>query len=417
MSRWAFRFLLFYIVIMCVQPQNRFLFLHPLRIANLSFILAVIMHFMSLKEDDRPFIRLGPGTITAMALIIFSTISLFAGSMQTSSAWNTNNDLILKNAICLIMIEAMATTVQRVWAVQATLFFSVLWWIKGGLRLAASGATYQGDRLGGPSVSLIENPNGFAYLMTMMIPCYLYFFQQAKNKYIRWGCLAAALAGVYIVLQTGSRTGVIALVSVGVFLLPKYGSKHKLALTMSIAVIFIISTSVGAMNVERFKTIPLQIKEFFAEDKIEKDPSQMSMDEQSAWERKMKNKHTWALIKDNLVFGVGVNASEALMAEKFEHSAGQVHNEILYAGRQMGLIGMGIYVSFIVTLIYCGHRSQQAMKYLWPAAADLGWTLKMQGVVIITGGFFSPIPWNPISLILVGSASALWTNIKMQQYK
>ena len=417
MSTWAFRFLLFYIVILCVQPQNRFTFLHPLRIANLAFIISVLLHFMSLKETNRPFIRLGPATITALFLIIFSFISLYSGSMQTSSAWNANIDLIVKNSLCLIMVEAMATSVQRVWAVQATLFFSVLWWIKGGLRLAAAGATYQGDRLMGPSVSMIENPNGFAYLLTMMIPCFLYFFQQAKNKYIRWGCLASALAAVYIVLQTGSRTGLVALFAVGFFLLPKYGRKYKKQLVMSSVVIFFISTSLGTMNVERFKTIPVQFKMFFSNDQEEKDPSQMTMDEQSAWERKMKNKHTLALISENLFFGVGINSDDALVAERYEFAAGQVHNEILYAGRQMGLVGIGLYFSLLFTLLYSGLRSQWAMKDIWPAASDLGWTLKMQGVVILTGGFFSPIPWNPLSLILVGSASALWMNIQQKSYK
>jgi len=416
-SRWAFRFLLFYIVIMCVQPQNRFLFLYPLRIANLSFIIAVLFHVMAMQDGDRPLVRLGPGSITAILLLIFSFISLHAGAMQTSSAWNPNIDIIVKNSLALIMIEAMATTVQRVWAVQATLFFSVLWWIKGGLRLAASGATYQGDRLMGPSVSLIENPNGFAYLLTMMIPIYLYFFQQAKNKWIRWGCLAAALSAVYIVLETGSRTGLIALISVGIFLLPKYGHKHKLALSISAAAIFIVAGSIGSMNIERFKSIPEQIKSFLANEAEEKHISQMTMDEQSAWERKMKNKETWMLIKEYPLFGVGVNASEELVGEKYEFATGQVHNEILYAGRQMGFIGIGLYLAFIFTIVYCGWRSQIAMKNIWPAASDMGWTFKMQAVVIITGGFFSPIPWNPISFILIGSASALWLNIKAGQYK
>lgn len=417
MSTWAFRFLLFYVVILCVQPQNRFTFLHPLRIANFAFIVAVVLHFLSLKENDRPFIRAGPATVTAILLIVFAFISNLTGVMQVSSGWNANLDLIVKNSLCLIMIEAMATSVRRVWAVQATLFFSVLWWIKGGLRLSAAGATYQGDRLMGPTVSMIENPNGFAYLMTMMIPCYLYFYQQATNKYIRWGCLAASLSAVYIVLQTGSRTGLVALVAVGVFLLPKYGSKHKTALALSAVAITIIFTSVGAMNVERFKTIPTQIKEFLSGDYDEKDPSMMSMDEQSAWERKMKNKHTMDLVKDYILFGVGINPSDQLIAEKYQYATGQVHNEILYAGRQMGLIGIGLYLSFLFTILYCGMRSQHAMRDLWPAASDLGWTLKMQGVVILVGGFFSPIPWNPMSMILVGSASALWMNIKQGSYK
>jgi hypothetical protein len=416
MERWAFRFLLFYILILMTQPQNRFLFLHPLKIADISFILAAGLHALSAQSGRVPLIRFGPATVTAILLMIFAFISLYTGALQTSSAWNANIDIIVKNSLVLILVEAMACNVRRVWAVQATLFFAVLWWIKGGLRLAAAGAMYSGDRIMGPAVSLIENPNGFAYLLTMMIPTYLYFFQQSTNKYIKWACLAASLSAVYIVLQTGSRTGLVALLAVGIFLLPKYGAKHKTTLALSAVVIFFIAGMIGEMNIARFKTIPEQIKQFLADDYEEKPISQMTMDEQSAWERKMKNKHTWALIQEYIVFGVGINPDDTLIAEKYEYATGQVHNEILYAGRQMGLIGMGLYLSFLSTIFYCGYRSEKTLKGVWPAAADMGWTLRMQGVVILTGGFFSPIPWNPLSLILIGSASALWANIKNEHY-
>jgi len=419
MARWAFRFLLFYIVILCVQPQNRFYFLYPLRIANLSIILAVLLHFISHQESNRQLLRLGPGTVTALLLIFFAFVSNYTGVMQTSSAWNGNIDIIVKNSIVLILIEAMATTVPRVWAVQATLFLSVLWWIKGGLRLSASGATYAGDRIMGPAVSLIENPNGFAYLLTMMIPLYLYFFQQAKNKYMRWLCLAAAVSSVYIVFQTGSRTGLVALISIAIFLLPKYGKKHKLALALGAVAIYYLMSVVSPGNIERFKTIPIQAKMFLFGDPHEQEQEMTSMtqDEQSAWERKMKKKQTWELVKMYPLFGVGINADDRLVEEKFQYATGQVHNEILYAGKQMGFIGMSLYSSLVFILLICGHLIQRNMKDRWPALSDMGWTFKMQAVVVITGGFFSPIPWNAITMILVGAASALYLNIKSGSFK
>ena len=41
-SLWSFRFLLWYVCVLLVQPQNRFTFLWPLHIADISFILAII---------------------------------------------------------------------------------------------------------------------------------------------------------------------------------------------------------------------------------------------------------------------------------------------------------------------------------------------------------------------------------------
>lgn len=413
-GKWSFRLLLWYICILCVQPQNRFLFLYPLHIADISIMGAAALHFLAASQEGRPFLRFGPATIIGILLMFFSLCSLYMGPMQTNSAWNSDIDIIYKNCFVMILVEAMAFTPQRVWAVQSSILFSTLWWVKGGLRLSAAGATYSGDRLMGPAVSLIENPNGFAYLMTLMLPLYLYFYQKAPHRMLRYGFLGLALAAVYIILQTGSRTGLLALFAVGAFLLPKYGREHKSTLVVATLVIIVFSTSIGALNVERFKSIPESIKSFFSGEEEDADPTQMTQDQQSAWERKMKNKHTLALIMAYPVFGVGIQADDALMWDEFPFAVGQVHNEILYAGKQMGFIGMGLYLALLFTLYRSGARAQREARYTWPVLADLGWTFKMMAVVIAVGGFFSPIPWNAVYLVIVGSASALWYNMKTE---
>lgn len=416
MSLWAFRFVLIYLGILLVQPQNRFLFLYPFRIAMVCMAVATLLHIISASQEGRPIIRFGPATITALVLMLLSYLSLKFGPMQVDKGWNSDIDIIFKNCICLILIEAMANTVERVWAVLVTIMLATLWWVKGGIRLAMAGATYAGDRLMGPAVSLVENPNGFAYFMTLMIPLHLYFYQQTQNKYLRIGYLSLALTSVYIVLQTGSRTGLLALLAVGLFLLPKYGRNHKLAIVVAGVAITIISTSVGALNMERFKTIPDSIRSFLAGNVEELDPRNMNADQHSAWERKMKNKHTWALIKSYPGFGVGVQPSNALVTEKFEYAGGQVHNEILYAGRQMGFPGMMIYLAFMGILLVNSVRIQRYASTHWPALSDLGWTMKMQWLVFVVGGYFSPIPWNPLFLVIAACASACWMNIKNQSW-
>lgn len=413
-SLWAFRFTLFYILVLCVQPQNRFTFLHAMHIGDISIMAALGLHLVSVSQEGARFIRLGPATVTALLLIMASMISLHVGPWQANANWNANIDIIVKNCLVLIMVEAMAFTVQRVWAVQAALMFATLWWIKGGLRLISGGATYSGDRLMGPAVSLIENPNGFAYMMTVMIPLYLYFYQKSPNKWLRWAFLAISLSAVYIVLETGSRTGVVALVAVGAFLLPKYGAKHKVALTLGGLVIFLLISSISPGNIQRFKTIPESARNFFSGVDENANPGTMTQDEQSAWERKMKNKHTWKLIKEYPLFGVGVNSDDANNVdwEKYPYAFGQVHNEILYAGKQMGMIGMALYLALMFNVLIGGWRIQLAAKGKWPAVEDLGWTFKMQGVVFAVGGFFSPVPWNPLYLVLAGSASAMIANLR-----
>jgi len=408
MSTWALRFLLCYLCVLFTQPQNRFYFLYPLHIADLSIAASLLLHVASASQEGRPVIRFGPATITGLLLMFFSLISLYTGPLQVSSNWNSDIDIIFKNAFVMIMVEAIAYTPQRVWAIQAGMMIATLWWVKGGLRLAAAGAVYSGDRIMGPAVSLIENPNGFAYLMTVMVPLYLYFYQQSKKKWMKLGFLAVTLCACYIIFQTGSRTGLLALIAVGVFLLPKYGAKHKLTLVVGGVALYFIFQTTGAMNMQRFKTLPQSIKSFLFSSG-DKSYRLMDQDEQSAWERRMKNRDTLRLILDNPILGVGIQPDDDLVWEKYDYAGGQVHNELLYAGRQMGIVGISLYLSLLF-IIFSRGLSVQRSAGTWPAVADLGWTFKMQAVVFIVGGMFSPIPWNPVMMVLVGSSSALWMN-------
>ena len=406
MSLWAFRFLLWYICILLVQPQNRFPFLWPLRIANLSFLIATGLHVMGCLESRRPLLRIGPGTALALALLFFATLSQHFGAYQVSPAWNPWLDIIVKNSLLLIMVEAMATSVERVWAVQMTSLFCTLWWVKGGLRLSAMGATYSGDRLMGAAVSLIENPNGFAYMMCVFLPLYLYAYQQAPKKWQKWFFLACGLMAVYIVFQTGSRTGLVILIVMGAFLLPHYGRKHLRALAIIVVALAFIFPLTGEQNIERFRTIPQSIRSFLGGEYEEEETGFLSQDEQSARDRSLKNKHAWGLIQQNLLFGIGVNPDETKIPEQYEHAGGQVHCEILMAGRQMGVIGMSLYAGFI-GVIFIGGDWVRRHSRNWPAVRDLGWTYEVQAVAFAVGGFFSPSPWNPVMMMLAGSVSAL----------
>lgn len=413
MSLWGFRFLMWYVCVLFVQPQNRFTFLWPLHIADISFIAAAGLHALACLDGRRALIRLGPGTVTALILLFFAMLSQHFGVYQVSPAWNTYLDLIVKNALVLILVEAMATSVERVWAVQMTMLFATLWWVKGGLRLSALGATYAGDRLMGVAVSMIENPNGFAYMMCVFLPLYLYAFQQAAKKWIKVSFLACALAAVWIVFETGSRTGLVTLIAIGIFLLPFYGKNHFKALLIIAATLYLLFPLTGAKNRERFRTIPASIAAFF--DPAEKEQAKArTQDEKSADERQAKNRDTWALIKAYPAFGVGINPDSTKYVDRFPMAAGQVHCEILMAGRQMGLIGMGLYLAFVGIVFFGGMWIRRHAAH-WPAVRDLGWTFQVQAVAIAVGGAFSPLPWHAPMMILVGSVSALIHVLKEEQ--
>ena len=406
MNRWSFRFILWYVVILLVQPQNRFTFLWPLRIAYVAFVIGTVLHILSCLEENRPILRLGPGTILAFLLLLFSFVSQQAGVFQRSTAWNPYLDIIVKNSLLLIMVEATVTSIQRVWAVQMVALISTLWWVKAGVQLIRAGATYAGDRLMGAAVSLLENPNGFAYMMCVFLPLYLYAYQQSTKKWQKYGFLICAFAAVMIIFETGSRTGMVTLIGMAVFLVPHYIGRRWKTLLVGIVAIALIYPLTSEGNKQRFRSIPESVLSFMFGKSEEASDGPLTQDQQSAQERKGKNRDTWALIKAYPVFGVGVNPDSSQYIEDFPMADGQVHCEILMAGRQMGFIGMGLYAGLVGLVIVGGGWIKRRARD-WPAVSELGWTLQMQGIATAVGGYFCPLPWLPPMMMFAGCTSAL----------
>ncbi|NLB66315.1 MAG: hypothetical protein GX803_07600 [Lentisphaerae bacterium] len=414
MNLWAFRFLLWYVVILLVQPQNRFMFLWPLRIAYVSVAIGAVLHILACLEENRPIIRLGPGTILALLLLFFAFLSQHIGVFQRSSAWNPYLDTIVKNSLLLIMVEATAVTFERVWTVQMVALVSTLWWIKAGVQLIRSGATYAGDRLMGAAVSLIENPNSFAYMMCVFLPLYLYAYQQGTKKWQKYGFLLCAFAAVMIIFETGSRTGMVTLIAMAFFLVPHYIGRRWKTLLVGIVAIALIYPLTSEGNKQRFRTIPESVFSFMFGKNEEDAGGPLTQDQQSAQERKAKNRDTWALIKAYPVFGVGVYPDPSQYIGDFPMARGQVHCEILMAGRQMGFIGMGLYAGLVGLTIFGGRWIQWKAK-AWPAISALGWTLQMQGIATAVGGYFCPSVWFPPMMLLAGCTSALIGLLRVEE--
>ena len=368
---------------------------------------AVGLHIMACVQDRRPIVRFGPATIVSLLLLMFAFLSQYIGEYQKTSAWNPSIDIIVKNAALCILLEAMLTSIRRVMATQLVLLVSTLWWLKAGLRLAQAGATYSGDRLMGAAVGMVENPNSFAYFLCVFLPVYLWLYRNSRCRWEQWAFLAGAMADMYIVFKTGSRTGLLTLGVLAFFLIPHYGRNNpKVLALMAVAIALLLPMS-GARNIQRFKTIPKSMASFLGFSSAEAREGPVNQDAQSADERARKNEHTWGLIKEHLLFGVGVSPDYQRIPSRWGMARGEVHCEILMAGRQMGLIGMGLYVSYWAILLVGGGCIRWRNKQTWPALADLGWTFQLQGVCLIAGGSFCPSAWNPPMMILAASVSAL----------
>lgn len=402
---WAFRMLLVYVCILLTQPQNRFTFLWPLHIAELSFIASVGLHVLACMEEHRPLLRLGPATVMGMIMLCMIPISLSFGAYTAGWAWTPWVDMFVKNALLLIMLEAMLTSKERVWATQMTTLVATFYWLKAGLRLAAAGATYSGDRMMGAAIGLIENPNSLAYMMCFYLPLYLYACEHSTTKWERWAYFLLLGCAVFIILKTGSRTGLVGLMVLGLFILPGYLVKKPTGVLLAAVTVALILPMTGQQNIERFKTIPRSMAAFFQGKSMAEDRP-LTQDEQSADDRRIKNKHTWELIKRKPVFGTGINANQQLFPFDVPMAKGQVHCEILAMGIRYGMPGMMVYLAAWMMIAVCGWKSLRRLGW-WPAMGGLGRVFEMQLVVLIVGGSFCPLPWHPPMMILMASASAL----------
>ena len=178
-------------------------------------------------------------------------------------------------------------------------------------------------------------------------------------------------------------------------------------------VLYFLFPLTGEKNIARFRTIPQAIASFVGLADARED-GDLTQDEQSTEERKQKNADSWGLIKENIVFGVGVNADPEKFANRFPMARGEVHCEILRAGVIMGIVGMGLYVGFIAILFGCGNWCRTHADG-WATLHDLGWTFQIQAVAIAIGGAFCPQPWHSPMMLLAGSASALYCNLKAER--
>lgn len=404
LSTWAFRFLLWYVCVMFVAPQNRFPVLWPLHIADLSFCGAILLHVLACLRGRQPLIRFGWATGLGIAVLGWAAVCNTIGPFQSGWRWNVWMDMIYKNTGLLILLESMCDSRQRCWAAMMTMLFCSLYWLKAGIRLAAAGATYSGDRLMGAAIGMLENPNSMAYMLALVLPLYLYVFQAAQNKTERYLFLAGVVADLFIILKTGSRTGLVTLLVMSIWILRKYVRHHRWGLLGAALAFFFLLPLTGEKNVQRFKTIPRSAKSFLGLH-VEREEGPLSQDEQSAEERSAKNRDTWKLINAYPLHGVGMHPNERYLIQ-YPMASGQVHCEILMVGKQMGFPGMLLYLGMVAQIWLCGWMIRLRNSG-WPGMAELGWAYQLQAIGILMGGSFCPLPWHGPMMVMAASSSAL----------
>ena len=412
---WSFRFVLWYLLFLMTQPHFRFEFLIPLHLGDLFIGGAVVLHVVHALAAKKSIIVFGPATRIALGLLCLVFATHYFNPNMSSTEWNPDTDGLVKVAVVTMIMEAQLATAYHAFAVLATMVAGTLWWLKGGVRLAQADATWgSGDRLMGANVSIIQNPNDFAYQLCFMLPLYFLGYRLSKvwwHKLVFAGFMGAA---AFLALETGSRTGLLALMCVGLpMAVVAWRNGHReiiLGGAAGVAILFTVLVSGG--NIERFKTIITAVEDMVGTNK-NREARVETADDGSARIRWIKIRAAWYLILDHPMLGVGTRPKREVYWRDI-NAGGMVHNELMMAGRHMGLPGMVVYLSAIIVPFVLAGKVRKRCREEWPQVAAFAETARLCLVVTMVGGFFSPSLFNFPHMMLMTSLCGVAAAVQRQ---
>jgi len=237
------------------------------------------------------------------------------------------------NMLYFFLLVSQVTSLQRlkslVWVIcLCTLMYSVF------------GGVFQLEDFGGGRFQVagtMFDPNDTAYLLVSLFPLCLYFVRFDEGLLKRLVAVAAIFSSIAIILQTGSRGGILGFGAVLLVLLLTKTSgitrRHKMLFVVVLASIFLLIRD--RIDVERYLTL----SDISSDYNVSEEGGRLKV-----WQGAID------LSLANPITGVGVNCysyARFLARELAGDSYRQwhdVHNSFLQVATEVGLIGFGIFV-------------------------------------------------------------------------
>lgn len=231
------------------------------------------------------------------------------------------------------------------------------------------------------TVSGTYDPNDFALLLVMTTPL-IYFLMEQEFAVKKFFLFCLLLATIYAVLKTGSRGGLLSLLTVFSAILYRKGISYAMKV-VPVIIVFALVLSVSISNVfwDRFSTIMEPSTDYnntAKEGRVE------------VWKRGLD------LYSENLVLGTGAGAFT--VAEGTKHEGGKwsaAHNSFIQVAAELGTGGL---ILFCLMLF-------NSIKFLREHDANLPWL--RDGLVIsfygfLVGGFFLSWAYWPALYFFIG---------------
>jgi probable O-glycosylation ligase (exosortase A-associated) len=209
----------------------------------------VLLVSMLLSKETKKFPLNGMTSIWIFFIVFMGITTLFAYfPVDAALQYKQVVKIQLIVFLTMMLINDMDKLNKLIWVIVLSIgFYSV----KGGLFTLLTGGSF---RVWGPGGTYIEDNNGLAIAVLMVIPLMVYLYQTNSKKWIKQGLIVAIVLSLFTVLGSQSRGALIAITAVGAF----YWTKSKSKVTSG-GVIAILTLSLLTFMPEtwwdRMKTI------------------------------------------------------------------------------------------------------------------------------------------------------------------
>lgn len=395
-GKWAFRFLLLLIAVMILAPQNRLLFLEPLRPALVLAFLSAAAYAYSQISRGLPIIQRRQATLAVAMLLAWAVLTLPLSYWPGGSVDYLIN-FYLKNLIVFYLLVFIINDLHRLWTLCWCFALSSLPLTLATINNFRTGTGYQGDeRISGYIGPLTENPNDMALMLNIILPLSISLFLASKKFSAR---LLSALISVLLVVGivlTFSRAGFIAL---GVTLICFMWLIRNRAERVLIPVVLLMGLAALPMlpsgYLDRISTIT----------EIEEDETG------SAQTRTADMIAATRYIVTHPIVGSGIGNNALAMNEARGSTWTEVHNIYLQFGVSLGLPGL---ILFLIALRLAWRACDIRRHRHTPMYADerfrtLGQGIRVLMLTFMVESFFHPIAYSAYFYMVAGLAVAIHT--------
>ncbi len=355
--------------------------------APLAQITAIVlMSSMLLSKETKGF-PLNGITFLWIVFILFMGVTTYFAYFPVEAAVQYKQVIKIQLIVFLTMmlITDMDKLNKLIWIIVLSIgFYSV----KGGLFTLMTGGSFT---VWGPGGTYIEDNNGLAIAVLMIIPLMVYLYQINDKKWVKQGLLVAIVFSLFTVVGSQSRGAFLAITAVGFF----YWTKSQSKIVSGIFIVILAASILTFMPESWYKRMDTI-------NTYEEDNS--AMGRINAW------KYAYNAANDN-VLGMGFESWTAETFAKYApnpidvHAAHSIYFTVL---GDHGWIGLTMYllIYFMTWRKLVKMIKQTAKNEDLKQINRLAKMLQVGFIAYFTGGAFLSLsyfdlPWHLISIVII----------------